>query len=70
VQPARSFLISGENGEACCAAAKELAADVGVPLDAIRIGHLDGELFDPQCTWLRYRGIGLPPEPWRVRDCG
>jgi 2,4-dichlorophenol 6-monooxygenase len=56
VQPAR-FLIAGENGEAWCSAARELAADAGVPLDAIRIGHLDGEIFDPRCTWLRYRGI-------------
>jgi 2,4-dichlorophenol 6-monooxygenase len=29
-----------------------------VPLDAIRIGHLDADLFDPRCTWLRHRGIG------------
>ncbi len=57
VQPARFLLIAGENGEAWCSAAKELAADLDVPLDAIRIGHLDGELFDPRNTWLRYRGI-------------
>ena len=29
----------------------------GVPLDAVRIGHIDGDLFDPRCTWLRRREI-------------
>ncbi|MGO8958707.1 MAG: hypothetical protein ACLQFR_15260, partial [Streptosporangiaceae bacterium] len=29
----------------------------GLPLDAVRIGHLDGDLFDPRCTWLRHREI-------------
>ncbi len=24
----------------------------------MRIGHVDGDLFDPRCTWLRHRGIG------------
>ena len=28
-----------------------------MPLDAVRIGHLDGDLYDPRCTWLRHRGI-------------
>src|SRR5947209_5779699 len=29
----------------------------GTPLDAVRIGHLDGDLRDPRCTWARDRGI-------------
>jgi len=29
----------------------------GIPLDALRIGHLDGDLYDPRCTWLRHRQI-------------
>ena len=29
-----------------------------LPLDAVRIGHVDGDLFDPRCTWLRRREIG------------
>jgi 2,4-dichlorophenol 6-monooxygenase len=33
-----------------------VAAASGVPLDALRIGHVDGDLFDPRCTWLRQRG--------------
>ena len=24
----------------------------------MRIGHLDGDFFDPRCTWLRQREIG------------
>ena len=39
-------------------AARELADAHGLPLDAVRIGHIDGDLFDPRCTWLRRRGIG------------
>jgi len=32
-------------------------ADAGLPLDAVRIGHLDGDLYDPRCSWLRLRQI-------------
>jgi 2,4-dichlorophenol 6-monooxygenase len=56
VAPGRFLLIAGEDGEAWCEAARELAGEV--PLDAVRIGHLDGDLFDPRCTWLRRREIG------------
>ena len=35
-----------------------VAASAGLPLDAVRIGHVDGDLFDPRCTWLRHREIG------------
>jgi 2,4-dichlorophenol 6-monooxygenase len=58
VAPGRFLLIAGEEGDAWCAAAHALAADDDVPVDAVRIGHLDGDLFDPRCTWLRHRGIG------------
>jgi 2,4-dichlorophenol 6-monooxygenase len=57
VGPGRFLLIAGEEGEAWCEAARELAAAEGLPLDAVRIGHLDGDLFDPRCTWLRRREI-------------
>jgi 2,4-dichlorophenol 6-monooxygenase len=57
VAPGRFLLIAGEDGERWCTAAKELAADTNVPLDTVRIGHLDGDLYDPRCTWLRYRQI-------------
>ena len=58
VTPGRFLLIAGEDGGAWCDAARRLAADAGVPLDAVRIGHVDGDLFDPRSTWLRHRGIG------------
>jgi 2,4-dichlorophenol 6-monooxygenase len=58
VAPGRFLLVAGEEGDAWYAAARGLAADADVPVDAVRIGHLDGDLFDPRCTWLRHRGIG------------
>ncbi len=58
VAPGRFLLIAGEEGEAWCAAARDLAQSTGVALDAVRIGHIDGDLFDPRCTWLRHREIG------------
>jgi 2,4-dichlorophenol 6-monooxygenase len=58
VAPGRFLLIAGEDGQAWCEAAQQLAADSGLPLDAVRIGHLDGDLYDPRCTWLRHRQIG------------
>ena len=57
VRPGRFLLIAGEDGGPWCQAAGELAAQTGLPLDAVRIGHLDGDLFDPRCTWLRHRQI-------------
>jgi 2,4-dichlorophenol 6-monooxygenase len=57
VAPGRFLLIAGEDGQAWCAAARQLAAAAGIPLDALRIGHLDGDYYDPRCTWQRYRQI-------------
>jgi 2,4-dichlorophenol 6-monooxygenase len=57
VAPGRFLLIAGEDGEPWCTAAMDLAADTNVPLDAVRIGHLDGDLYDSRCAWLRYRQI-------------
>jgi 2,4-dichlorophenol 6-monooxygenase len=28
-----------------------------LPLDALRIGHLDGDLLDPRLAWAQFRGI-------------
>jgi 2,4-dichlorophenol 6-monooxygenase len=58
VRPGRFLLIASEEGESWCEAARSIAEAEGLPLDAVRIGHLDGELYDPRCTWLRYREIG------------
>lgn len=57
VRPGRFLLIAGEDGQAWCDAAAELADAHGLPVDAVRIGHVDGDLFDPRCTWLRHREI-------------
>jgi 2,4-dichlorophenol 6-monooxygenase len=57
VTPGRFLLIAGEDGEAWCEAARELAAEAGLPLDAVRIGHSEGDLFDPRLLWTRDRGI-------------
>lgn len=58
VAPGRFLLIAGEDGEAWGEAARELARSTGLPLDAVRIGHVDGDLFDPRLTWVRRREIG------------
>jgi hypothetical protein len=47
-------------GAAWCDAARERAAQTGLPLDAVRIGHLDGDLFDPRCAWVRQREVAPP----------
>jgi 2,4-dichlorophenol 6-monooxygenase len=57
VAPGRFLLIAGEDGQAWCEAAHQLAAETGLPLDALRIGHLDGDLYDRRCTWQRHRQI-------------
>jgi 2,4-dichlorophenol 6-monooxygenase len=57
VRPGRFLLIAGEEGEAWCEAAHGIERD-GVPLDAVRIGHIDGDHYDPRCMWLRRREIG------------
>lgn len=58
VAPGRFLLIAGEDGQAWCEAIGQLAAETDLPVDALRIGHLDGDLYDPRCTWLRHRQIG------------
>jgi aromatic ring hydroxylase-like protein len=57
VAPGRFLLIAGEDGQAWCEAARQLAAEADIPLDAVRIGHLDGDCHDPRCAWLRHQQI-------------
>lgn len=52
----RFLLIGGEEGQDWCAAAA-LGAANGLPIDAVRIGHLDGDFFDPRLAWAQFRGI-------------
>jgi 2,4-dichlorophenol 6-monooxygenase len=54
----RFVLIAGEQGEAWCAAARKLAGDWGIPLDALTIGVHEGDRFDFRCEWLKYREFG------------
>jgi 2,4-dichlorophenol 6-monooxygenase len=58
VAPGRFVLIAGEDGAAWRDAALALANERGLALDAVRIGHVDGEYRDPRCAWLRRREIG------------
>jgi 2,4-dichlorophenol 6-monooxygenase len=57
VRPGRFLLIAGEEGRAWTEAAATVAAAADLPLDVVRIGHIDGDLFDPRLAWARYRGI-------------
>jgi 2,4-dichlorophenol 6-monooxygenase len=57
VPPGRFLLIAGEQGTDWCVAARELADEGGIPLEAVRIGHIDGDLYDPRSMWARRRGI-------------
>jgi 2,4-dichlorophenol 6-monooxygenase len=57
VRPGRFLLIAGEDADAWVDAGRRLA-DAGAALDVVRIGHLDGDVFDSHCTWLRRREIG------------
>ncbi len=58
VRPGAFLVIAGEEGTAWCEAARELARELDLPIDAVRIGHVDGDLFDPRSTWLRHREFG------------
>jgi len=53
VRPGRWLLVAGEEGHEWCGAATKLADTR--PLDAVRIGHLDGDYLDPRSTWTRHR---------------
>ncbi|MBB5537554.1 hypothetical protein [Rhizobium giardinii] len=57
VKPGRFLLIAGEEGQNWCAAAAALVAANDLPIDTVRIGHIDGDLFDPRLAWAQFRGI-------------
>jgi 2,4-dichlorophenol 6-monooxygenase len=57
VAPGRFLLIAGEDGEPWCEAAGRLVSEADLPLDVVRIGHLDGDLYDPRNMWARHREI-------------
>ncbi|MFS8097718.1 FAD-dependent monooxygenase [Lentzea alba] len=57
VRPGRFLLIAGEQGHEWLTAAAKAAANLNVPVDAVRIGHVDGDYLDPRSTWTQHRGI-------------
>ena len=58
VKPGRFLLIAGELGTSWCKAAKNVSARLGVAVDTVRIGHVQGDYLDPRCQWLQRREIG------------
>jgi 2,4-dichlorophenol 6-monooxygenase len=57
VAPGRFLIIAGEDGQDWCAAAATVATANDLPIDVVRIGHIDGDLFDPRLAWAQFRGI-------------
>ena len=57
VAPGRFLLIAGERGAEWCQAAQKLAVEQQLPLDAVSIGHLEGDYRDPRSAWIRQREI-------------
>ena len=53
--PAHWILIAGEDGEDWCAGARTAAAARGIDLEAVRVGHLDGDWLDPRLAFVRLR---------------
>jgi len=56
-RPGEFLLIAGEDGEAWCAAARAVSADLEVPLAAVRIGHVEGDYRDIRLAWLQHREV-------------
>jgi 2,4-dichlorophenol 6-monooxygenase len=57
VDPGRFTVIAGEDGDAWCEAAHLVSRQLGVPIDAYRIGHARGDRRDPRLRWQEVRGI-------------
>lgn len=58
VRPGRFLLIASEEGQEWEEAGRILASVTGIPLDVVRIGHLDGDYLDSRSSWTRQRGVG------------
>ena len=58
VKPGRFLLIAGEDGREWCDAAIEAGRSLGIEVDAVTIGHTDGDWLDPRLTWARHRRFG------------
>ena len=57
VAPGRFLLIAGEKGEDWSEAARAIGRANELPIDTVRIGHLEGDAFDPRLAWAQFRGI-------------
>ena len=57
VKPGRFLLIAGEDGQQWCDAARNVSLELGVPVDAVMIGHAKGDYLDPRLMWQRHRGV-------------
>ncbi len=58
VTPGSFVVIAGEDGDAWCRAAVEVAGELGVAVRAVTVGHARGDLRDPRLRWHRVSGIG------------
>lgn len=57
VEVGRFLVIAGEDGEKWCDAARTVSGHLGIPIDALRIGHARGDRRDPRLRWQAVRGI-------------
>ncbi|MBP3044445.1 FAD-dependent monooxygenase [Arthrobacter jiangjiafuii] len=51
-------LVAGEAGAGWVNAVRSAAAEEGIDVLAITVGHTSGDYLDPRCAWTRYRGHG------------
>lgn len=57
VPPDGFLVIGGERGGSWCEAARTVAAELGLRIEAATIGHAAGDFHDPRLRWSRVRGI-------------
>lgn len=53
----RFVVLAGEDGHEWCEAARRVGHELGVGIDAHRVGHSRGDLRDPRLRWARVREI-------------
>ena len=58
LRPGAFLLLAGPEGHRWCDAAAEVATNLGIQLDAIRVGMTDVDLIDADGAWRAVRGYG------------
>jgi 2,4-dichlorophenol 6-monooxygenase len=58
VPPGGFLLLAGEDGQPWVDAARGIAAERGIELVALRVGHLSGDLYDPRLRFEQIRDFG------------